>query len=222
MERKITQNEKVKELFGYEERNELTWKQRGVIEKKMQELYGLTHDEAFVFVLYCTNLDVKPEDLKEKKVLDVGSGSGYFKKSLEKIIGKSDFVNFDRDIFEDEDQSLDVLGLAESLPFKDESFDLILTHCSTPVMLATGGNFELIAPTVKELLRVVSRGGTIKIYPVDFGDKELGGLANPAGREMFGLIKKEIQEADRNFKFKIIKIKSELGDYGTLIEIKKN
>lgn len=84
-----------------------SWK--GIQEKKYKEIFSIL-DKEF------------PNLLKEKIVLDIGSGRGYFESFLEKR-GPKKIINLD--IIPD--KSLSLLGDGNHLPFQDVFFDIIIS-----------------------------------------------------------------------------------------------
>ncbi|MDO8442850.1 MAG: class I SAM-dependent methyltransferase [bacterium] len=135
----------------------------------LERKYKLSRSEAKTLYYYTYNFDLNPRDLFGKDIVDIGSGFGEFKNALEKIASansvNTSILNFDR--FNDgRFKNTDVVGNAESLPFKDESFDVVLAHCSTPIMQATSQEYEAISKIIKEMFRIAKNGGVIKIHPI--------------------------------------------------------
>ncbi|OGZ57276.1 MAG: hypothetical protein A2728_03135 [Candidatus Spechtbacteria bacterium RIFCSPHIGHO2_01_FULL_38_11] len=138
--------------------------------QKTEELIdrlGVTEYEADTFLQYVEMLNIGDiESLNNKTILDIGSGSGAFKKVLERMIFPRFFVNLDNASVDLWEGRMDVQGDVKQLPFKDESFDYILMHCSVPIMQATTANRPWDIPvSIREAVRVLKPGGTIKIYP---------------------------------------------------------
>lgn len=126
----------------------------------------LSEEEALTLAQYLFNLDLDINDLIGKKVLDVGSWEGEFKTAMLKLGKLGDLhVNFDRYKYS---ESVDVVGRAENLPFADDSMDLVIAHCSVPVITATSGNYQEIPGILREMMRVVRPGGKIRAYPVAY------------------------------------------------------
>ncbi len=134
--------------------------------KEWMRRYNLTRDEAITLGYYFHHLNLTPEDTVNRHILDVGSGPGEFKSALQKVAGEANVVNFDDGKVWS--GFMDIQGKAEHLPFRDNAFDVALAHCSVPIMQATvAKRLDLIPETLKEMFRVVKRGGGIvKIFPV--------------------------------------------------------
>jgi ubiquinone/menaquinone biosynthesis C-methylase UbiE len=124
--------------------------------------YQLSWEEAKTVALYFLHLDLRVNDILDKKIIDIGSGEGEFKKFLQKTgISGDKIINFN-----DSGLNADVVGKAEELPFQNESFDLVIAHCSVPIMTATLGDYRMIPKSLQEMLRVVRPGGSVKVFPV--------------------------------------------------------
>lgn len=135
------------------------------------EKYGLPSEEARVLCDYLPRLDISLDELGGKRILDVGSAEGYFGKALAKIDPTIEVVDFDdgRSVFKDK---MDVMGRAEAMPFADGTFDLVLAHCSTPVMDARTGRMRIVPEIISEMIRVARVGGVVKIYPIGGADPD--------------------------------------------------
>ena len=128
-----------------------------------------------LFESYVRDLHLTPEDLG-KKILDVGSEFAQFAKYAKENGINDRIFSFDgRDVFEEREKSVQG-GMEVGLPFKNESFDLIVSHAAFPY-------FHLYYPdailgrelrnNLNELLRVVSVGGEIRFGPVAHITKEI-------------------------------------------------
>ena len=141
--------------------------------------------------VYLAFFDLTIEDLKDKKVLDVGSGAGVFAKEARD--NEVDIVALDplyslregRDVLYDMQDKLEkrktrkffqrlfnisrenninaVAGFGEVLPFKDEKFDIILNLFSAFHYCRTP---EILRKNFEEQLRVLSSGGKLLITPI--------------------------------------------------------
>lgn len=187
--------------------------EREALASEFVDNYGLTSDQARTAVTYFDYLNLRAEDIKDKLILDVGSNIGEFKTALSKMgIASRLFVNFDKDRVP---ENLNIRGRAEALPFKDESFDLVLAHASVPMMQATGGYLDQVSPTLDELFRVVRTGGTMRICPVGF-EKSTPGLSDHLDQlerlklEVFRRLK-QIKEQSPTVTITLIKIFDERG-----------
>ena len=130
--------------------------------------YNLTKEDARDFINYCKNLDLRPADFKNRDILDVGGGTGGFKKAAEKLRIAKSVVNIDplEILLPKQKEGRSVRGRAETLPFKGESFDIVLAHASVPWVLAGQGRFEDIPNVVREMLRVTRKGGVVKMSSI--------------------------------------------------------
>ncbi len=119
---------------------------------------------------YLAWLNLTPDDLKDKKILDVGSGVGRFAAEA-KEIGAEDVVSLDpgfklkrsREKAKEIGAKAATAARADALPFRDESFDLILNNFSVPMWSESPGEME---ETFREELRTLRPGGEIRLAPV--------------------------------------------------------
>lgn len=108
------------------------------------------------------------EDLKGKRILDVGAGSAEFGAaartkgvdvvSLDRQLGDSDGPPYQKQGY--------VVGTADRLPFADESFDMVLSHASVPLLAS---NRREVLCFVEEIRRVLKKGGECRFGPVGMG-----------------------------------------------------
>lgn len=137
------------------------------------------------------DLGLKLEDFKDKKILDIGSGLNQFAFELRKLISGVDITSFDPFYllsreerekvyergYEDGPEKLKELldqledteiasslvgGRSEDMPFPDETFDLIISHYSSPFYGENPKNIKLF---FSEIGRVLKIGGEARIYP---------------------------------------------------------
>jgi ubiquinone/menaquinone biosynthesis C-methylase UbiE len=119
---------------------------------------------------YLERLNLKPEDLRDKKILDVGSGVGRFAAEA-KDFGVEDVVSLDpglklkrnREKSKKIGAGAAMAARADALPFRDGSFDLVLNSFSVPMWSESPGEME---ETFREELRTLRPGGEIRIAPV--------------------------------------------------------
>ena len=130
------------------------------------------------------------EDLKSKRILDIGASDGIFEKvaknnGVEVIALDYDPYNvqlreklgirgvpipsWSRDIEY-------IQGRANALPFQDESFDFVISHAAPPTILVDSK--EEIASIIKEVERILKKGGEFRfgslgIVSYAFDDREL-------------------------------------------------
>ncbi len=124
-----------------------------------------------IFRQYMENLDLKPEDFN-KKILDVGSGSGQFARWAKEHHVSSEIYSLEP-FQESSEKSKLARGKAETIPFRNESFDLVVSSCAIPQIYSEpqyeGRREEKIRESLLELLRVVKAGGEIRIGPIAEG-----------------------------------------------------
>jgi len=134
---------------------------------------------------YLELLDLNIEELKGKKILDLGSGrlQRFPRELLQKIEDKAEVVGLDITLKEEERRkeikeaqpylyNSDKLGLIAAsflqLPFQDNSFDLVLSLYGMPLYLTSEDekkSKENIRRSVMEILRVLKPGGEARIFP---------------------------------------------------------
>lgn len=152
-------------------------------EKKAAELSpstdrGLENRAFRRFDSYEDCLRLEKEDLIGKEILDIGSGhKARFAQEAEKLpntkVVSFDFT-FDRPkqndpekLEEERGASSQVRGLFTALPFRDESFDLVVSNAAMPLYLNTPQQIE---SAFKEVARVLRKGGKAYIGPVTYTD----------------------------------------------------
>ena len=106
---------------------------------------------------YLDNLGLTWGYLRGKKILDIGSGSSMFAKEAKKygieVISSDERRELDRPR-----ETSNVISVAEHLPFKDESFDLVVSNnCVDWINL-----FGDASAVIKEAKRVLKPGGEFR------------------------------------------------------------
>lgn len=169
---------------------------------------------------YFKDLDISVEFLEGKKILDIGSGLNRFARDLKKhnldIVSVDAFYaltpeqreevfdeltpnNFktlkkdlDRITRPQKDSEL-VGGMAESLPFMSETFDVVLAEFSLPNHAET---FEQVRDFLFEVARVLKPKGEARIYPMRFRkmhelgpdiEQKINGVFNELRKMGFGV-----------------------------------
>ena len=137
------------------------------------EQYHQPTDEV-MFREYFDNLKLKPEDFtdkdfKDKEILDIGSGSAQFAKWAKEHKLNANIYSLDPKA-EFSHQEKVVKAKSEALPFKDESFDLILSYASIPQVFSgkeyQKNGHDLIIRSIEEMLRVLRPEGEVRFGPV--------------------------------------------------------
>lgn len=125
-----------------------------------------------VFVDYVRNLELSEGDLK-KNILDVGSGEGLFAEYVKARGINPQIVNLELNI-DLPQKNQTVQGSVESIPFADESFELVISHCSIPNIFLGEDDPEImkekISKSLSEMVRVIKNGGEVRLGPVGKGD----------------------------------------------------
>lgn len=134
---------------------------------------------------YCKYFHLKPEDLEGKKILDIGSGKQErFSKEARRY--NADVVSLNpalqeesvrqgakEDMFNNEAllewRKKSVAGIAQELPFKDKSFDILTSLYAVPYYIDSHKG-KLSA--LKEMVRVLKDGGKIYIGPQVIENKQ--------------------------------------------------
>ncbi len=128
-------------------------------------------DREKTFKEYMGNLKLSPDDFK-KKILDVGSSDGAFAKWARDHHVSDSIYNIDSN-FKAEPRGKSVVGKAQSLPFKNEEFDIVISNASIPNLLYAEYDLEKASDeSIEEMLRVLKAGGEIRFAPIIEHQKE--------------------------------------------------
>ncbi|MFA5714293.1 MAG: class I SAM-dependent methyltransferase [Candidatus Paceibacterota bacterium] len=169
------------------------------MEKLSENFYEENDENEKVFQRYVENLELTSEDF-DKKILDIGSGYGGFSKWAKDHNVSSEIYSID--LWETpKEKENSVNGSAEELPFKNDSFDLIVSNCAIPNVI----DVEKIEKALSEAIRVTKPGGEIRLARV-----LEGGLYEPQK-----IRKQEVDsilEKLKNKDLKIQKIRQPHGD----------
>lgn len=118
------------------------------------------------FQSYLDFVSLSPDDLKGKKILDLGSGlHRTFAKNVNLIDGARVTSLEPRVAFETADSTElapVVAGMADEMPFDDNTFDLVISFTAIPMWLETP---EEIQAVFREIDRVLKPGGEARLYP---------------------------------------------------------
>lgn len=122
-----------------------------------------------IFHSYIKELRLTPEDFK-KRILDVGAGGAEFAKWAKKegITDKIYSLEPREEILTERGKS--AAALAENIPFKDESFDLVISIYAIPNIYIGEGSADEIKEKVKnsfnEMVRILKPGGEVRLASV--------------------------------------------------------
>jgi len=142
-------------------------------------------------------LGLSPEMLRDKAVLDLGSGGALFAEGIKdnypdlniKVVSLdpkySNPEHLKRKVMPGEDATIERIGnkeilavsaVAESLPFKDESFDIVISNCAVPYYQ---DDDRIKEASILEIIRVLKPGGEARItMVVDNDEKILRGVVD--------------------------------------------
>jgi ubiquinone/menaquinone biosynthesis C-methylase UbiE len=173
------------------------------------ESLHLDETDEEVFQGYVEDLQLTPESF-EKKILDIGAGSAQFAKwASEHEISKNIFSlePFRENIPEG---NKNIVGVAESLPFDDESFDLVVSKAAIPnIYLAEGSEEEIlrkVTSSFHEMIRVLKPRGEIRLARVLFGN-----IYEPQ-IILSSIVQKVLQDLVKNNNIEIEKIRTPSDD----------
>ncbi len=169
----------------------------------------LESEKDFNFQEYLNALSLSPDELKGKKILDVGSAEGEFAaeckgRGIDAEIISLDPHNLTRN--KDGESHDKIKGIAEALPLKSDTFDLVISAFAIPISLFEPAEIRI---AIKEMLRVVNHGGELRFAPATFykiGPK----FRDLSQRELnynSMVIKNLLSMEDEGCKFKLKKLK---------------
>lgn len=156
----------------------------------LAKLFGTSEDEIkHTIEKYFDNLELREDLVKGKTILDLGSEWAMFDKYVEKKYDSTvAAISLDEKWFGDK-HPLGAIADARALPFKDESFDLVVSHASMPhvlIKLQSDGFYNVnaeinektreqvmkdIFSVFEESIRVTKPGGQIRMST--FSENEL-------------------------------------------------
>jgi ubiquinone/menaquinone biosynthesis C-methylase UbiE len=117
------------------------------------------------FQNYVKELELTPDDF-DKKILDLGAGDAGFARWAKEHNVSSEIYSLDI-CDKMKEISSSVIGTAEELPFKDESFDLLISNCAIPNTIEA----DQIEKTLLEAIRVIKPGGEVRLAKVLEGEQ---------------------------------------------------
>lgn len=124
--------------------------------------------EADVAIRYFLDFEIGPSDFKGKDVIDIGCGPGFLKKTILRLSSPKTYVNLD---INSSLENLDIVADAAHIPFKDDSFDLVLSFGS--VAGVCWGDLPICSylcvypfDPLWEIVRILRSGGIAKIGPI--------------------------------------------------------
>lgn len=136
---------------------------------KQRESLEPTDEEKFQ--RYVEDLQFTPKDF-EKRILDVGAGSAQFAKWAKEHGVSSEIYSleliYERSSEYLKEKSKSVWGSAEDMPFKNNTFDLVISLDAIPQVFS-GEEYkkeelkENVKSSFSEMLRVIKPGGEIRI-----------------------------------------------------------
>ncbi len=168
---------------------------------------------------YLRDLNLTPEMLVGKKILDVGSGTRRFAKEVKEAGISAEVISIDPVFVSPEEKSRiqgdstgklqemlqntdvpgvkdkTVAGVGEALPFRDGIFDLVVADNSLPAY----GNKEQIDDFFTEVFRVLKSNGELRFTPSYTMFRR--GIEYPLDKDLKTIITK----LERDNEFKVIK-----------------
>ncbi len=162
--------------------------------------------------IYPSEIKDELEDLLKGKnslnILDVGAGTGALSDIVYKIIPESNFLCVDPAFGMLEyapDYSFKVVGVAENLPIKDNSIDLILVGEAVH-------HFRDVDKSLDEIKRVLKKDGILFIF--DFDVSKFKGKLIYFFEKMFGEPGNFFKPSDLSFLLKEHGFKTKINSYG--------
>ena len=132
------------------------------------------------------------EELKGKRILDIGAGSAEFGATAR--TRGIEVISLDRKVLDDEgvapyQKEGYVQGSGDRLPFADGSFDIVVSHASVPLH---ADDREHVRRFIEEIRRILKKGGECRFGPVGVGgalfpmgdpEERAGGVSNAGWTE---------------------------------------
>lgn len=152
------------------------------------------------------DLRLTPEDFS-KKILDVGAGSAQFAKWAKEHDVSQEIYSLEPKEDYPEEKNNTILAKAESIPFKDESFDLIVSNAAIPnIYIGDKYAEKEVEDSFNEMIRVLKSGGEIRLAHVLFGKEYRSQI----------ILKQSIERALKDIEskegFEVERIRTPIGD----------
>ncbi|MBI2631083.1 methyltransferase domain-containing protein [Candidatus Nomurabacteria bacterium] len=148
------------------------------------------------FERYMRDLGLSKEDLS-KKILDVGSNTGDFANWAKQNNVSGNIFSLEPWAISNE-RTKSVRARAEAIPFKDNSFDFVVSDCAIPnIFLGEKDVKEKVYGSLFEMLRVTKPGGEIRL------GKIVKGVLYPSQRELLLALDETLRELKEIFKVEI-------------------
>lgn len=165
-----------------------------------------TDDGKAYFERYLDSLKLSDEDLK-KTILDVGSHESTFADWAKRHNVSKNIFSLDP-WFISRERTKAVQGMSEAIPFKDESFDIVVSNCAIPnIFLEDEDVEEKTRLSLFEMFRVTKPGGEIRLGNVGKGELYL------AEKERTMALNKVLKELERDLKAEVEQVHVSELDY---------
>jgi SAM-dependent methyltransferase len=157
------------------------------LEEKYKDNAEERNNAKYEILSYLDNLELRADLLRNKTALDIGSSKHFFDEYCKEKYN-TDFVALDIDEENlGKSHKMGVVADARTLPFKNEAFDLVISHASMPHLFAPTDDdnrefvpiegkvkeqaLEDILSVFEEAYRVLKAGGQIRMNT--FSEKEV-------------------------------------------------
>lgn len=124
---------------------------------------------------YLAFLELNKEDLENKNILDVGSSTGKIVEEINELNSKAFGVDpiyaqeSGREILKNKNKAIaGMAGNGNNLPFKTETFDIIINNFST---FNYAKNENVVNKNFEEQLRLLKEGGSLYVFPLKWSFK---------------------------------------------------
>lgn len=172
-------------------------------EKHQQESIAIYETPEETFKRYVEYLDLSPEDLK-KKTLDVGSNNAQFAKWAKDQGINSEIYSLEPGNVEMVETDKSVRGSSDEIPYDDESFELVISNNAVPQPGFFGDDKKSIKKSLEEMLRVLKKGGEMRLSPIRFDNFEFDW--QKTGKEALDQV---IQELVKEYDIEVDKVEKE-------------